>query len=152
MGSFTMNHNYKIPKQPMGDDISIYLPFYGIYLVSDKTDLPSVKLIHIYKTKIGHAHEIGTIELDERRSTVTNAYSNYLNYEVRESPDPESLVDIFINKYRKLKKSNINYGNIGINPETENGYEYPGSEYLTVEKFFDYLKSENREQIINQII
>ena len=145
---FTMNHNYKIPKQPTGDDISIYLPFYGIYLVSDKTDLPSVKLIHIYKTKIGHGNEIGTIELDERRSTVTNAYSKFLNYEVRETPDPESLTEVFINKYQKLKKSNINYGNIGSSDE----YKYEGTENLTIEIFFDYLKSENREQIINHII
>ena len=136
MGAFTMNHNYKIPKQPMDDNISIYLPFYDIELISKRTDLPTRKLIKIYQSKV---HITGILELDERNSTLVN--DGFKN----------PIVTNILNKFKELKKSNINYGNIGINPETENGYEYTGSEYLTVEKFFEYLKSENREEIIKSI-
>ena len=142
MGMFTMNHNYKIPKQPTGDDISIYLPFYDIELESRKTDLPTKKDIRIYQEK----SIIGTLSLDERDSTLISE-----EFLLRNHLRGNNNVIILLKKFEELKKSNINYGNIGINPDTENGYEYPGSEYLTVEIFFNYLKSENREEIIKSI-
>lgn len=134
MGAFKTT--YKIPKNPEIDRISIYLPFDDIELVSRKTDLPSKKLIKIYQSKV---HINGTLELDERNSTIENVHFD------------NRTVQMIIQKFNDLKKSNVNYGNIGLYPETSDGYEYSGSEYLTVEKFFDYLKSENRNQIIENI-
>jgi len=133
MGSFTTD--YKIPKQSMGNNISIYLPFYDIQLISNKTDLPSKKLIHVFSKD----ECIGTLVLDERDSTILdgrhyNDKVNPINSEISE-------------KFKEFKSSNINYGNIGNNDE----FEYEGTENLTVEVFFDYLRSENREEIIKSI-
>jgi len=136
MGSFTTD--YKIPKQSMGNNISIYLPFYDIQLISNKTDLPSKKLIHVFSKD----ECIGTLVLDERDSTIVDG---------RHYDKVNPIISEISEKFYELKKSNVNYGNIGINPETENGYEYSGHEYLTVDKFFDYLKVENREEIIKSI-
>jgi hypothetical protein len=137
-----MNHNYKIPKsKKVEETISILLPFYGLKLISIKTDLPSVKIINVWDIK--EETHLGGLQLDERNSTITNGYYD---------PNPNELLEELTNKYKELKKSNINYGNIGLYPETSDGYEYPGKDNLTIEKFFDYLKSDNREQIINNTI
>lgn len=128
-----MNHNYKIPKQQNSSDyISVYLPFYNIELVSRKTDLPSKKFIKIYQSKV---HINGTLELDERNSTIENVHFD------------NETVQMIIQKFNELKKSNVNYGNIGTGSE----YEWPGNDYLTIDKFFEYLKSENREEIIKSL-
>lgn len=137
MGSFTMNHNYKIPKQHMNDNISIYLPFYDVELVSNKTNVFSTKSIHFIKDN----NNIGTLILDERDSTIKMGGGL-----------DNSIVSSIHEKFIELKKSNINYGNIGLYPETSDGYEYTGVENITIETFFEYLRMENREQIINKII
>lgn len=130
-------HNYKIPKQHMNDNISIYLPFYDVELVSNKTNVFSTKSIHFIKDN----NNIGTLILDERDSTIKMGGGL-----------DNSIVSYIYAKFIELKKSNINYGNIGLYPETSDGYEYTGVENITIETFFEYLKMENREQIINNII
>lgn len=136
MGMFTMNHNYKIPKSgtDLQEDYKIWLPYYEVELISKKSSLPSKKSIQfINKEK----YNIGTLILDERSSTMRSGGGF----------DHPTVLKIH-QKFLELKKSNVNYGNIGSGDE----YEYEGSENLTIEIFFDYLKSENREQIINHII
>ncbi len=113
-------------------NLELYLPFYNISLLSNKTDLPSRKSIKIYEDKV---HIIGHLDIDERSNTIKNVGFEH------------PIVSEIINKFIELKKSDVGYGNIGDGGE----YEYDGVKYLRIEDFFDYLKIKNREQIINNL-
>lgn len=115
------------------EEIKIYLPYKDVEICSRSTHLPTKKLIKIYEKKV---HIAGTLELDERTGKLSNIGFNH--------PLALSLVEDFY----KFKKTDPSYGNIGNGDE----YEYEGTKNIKVEDFFNYLKVENREQIINNLI
>lgn len=120
------------------EKIVLYLPHYDIKLISEKTSLPSKKLIQIFsRENENNGKFIGTLVLDERDSTIVDG-SNYIS---------DSIVSEIFNKFKDFKRSNINYGTLG----TSLDFEYTGTDYISVEKFFEYLKTENRNHVIESI-
>jgi hypothetical protein len=114
---------------------SIYLSIFDITLISDKTSLPSKKLIHVFSKD----ECIGTLVLDERDSTILDGR----HYNDKVNP----IISEISEKFKEFKKSNINYGTLGTGID----FEYSGTDYISVDKFFDYLKVENRNQTIESI-
>lgn len=123
--------------------INLYLPFYGIELKCDNSDHIEVlgkRFVSVHHKRTGldkvvSGSKMFTFYLDERDNTIDIHTSTEMSKKLED-------------KFNEFKKSNINYGNIGSGSE----YEYNGTENILLNDFFEYLKSENRESIINQLI
>jgi|APSaa5957512535_1039671.scaffolds.fasta_scaffold15332_5 hypothetical protein len=118
--------------------INLYLPFYGIELKCDNSDHIEVlgkRFVSVHHKRTGLDNKLFTFYLDERDNTIDIHTSTEMSKKLEE-------------KFNEFKNSNINYGNIGSGSE----YEYDGTENILLKDFFEYLKSENRESIINQSI
>lgn len=115
--------------------INLYLPFYGIELRTSDFDphINAKRLVEVYHK--GLKLKMFDFQLDERDNTINIKHTTDLANKLK-------------GKFNEFKNSNINYGNIGSGSE----YEYDGTENISLNDFFEYLKSENRESIINQLI
>lgn len=123
--------------------VKLYLSKFKITLISDeRRDVPSLRTIRMSKSdKI-----IGYIKIDER---LYNTFSSIDETGVeRFISDP--IMNFLRNKFRHLKNSNPNYGNFEDGGDKLYGYQ--GTEPLYVENFFDYLKAENRDILISNIL
>lgn len=123
--------------------VELHLNKYNVTLIADeRKSLPSLRTIRIFKSD----EIIGYIKIDER------SYNTFASIDKNGSErfisDP--LVNYLRDKFRLLKKSNPNYGDF------EDGYDklygYLGSEPLYVEDFFSFLKSDNRDILISDIL
>ena len=127
----------------------LHLPFYEIELRPDpissynvidteSNKVPGNKRVIVHHTKLKIT--LFDFEIDERFNTFKSSGIS--------SPISRELES----KFYELKKSNPSYGNITGKTQGGDVYQYEGTEHLFVETFFDYLKSVNREQIINKVI
>lgn len=81
-----------------------------------------------------------TILLDERFNT--------LSFPKKILNDEEShIITYLLNTFNELKSSKFQYGTIG-----DDDYEYEPTENIYVEDFFNYLKIEKRENILENIL
>jgi hypothetical protein len=115
--------------------INLYLPFYGIELRTSELEhqINAKRFVEVYHK--GLKLKMFDFQLDERDNTINIKSNTELSKKLED-------------KFNEFKNSNINYGNIGSGSE----YEYNGTENILLNDFFEYLKSENRESIINQLI
>lgn len=115
--------------------IKLHLPFYGIELRTSEFDnqVNSKRLVEVYHK--GLKLKMFDFQLDERDNTINIKSDTEISSKLKD-------------KFNELKNSNINYGNIGSGKD----YEYNGTEHLLLKDFFEYLKSENRNSIINNLI
>lgn len=90
---------------------------------------------------------IGYIRIDER---LYNTFSSIDETGRIERFISDPIVSFLRDKFRLLKKSNPNYGNFEDDGDTL--YGYLGSEPLYVEDFFNFLKSDNRDILISDIL
>jgi hypothetical protein len=113
--------------------VKLNLPFYGIELrTSTPIGMNRKRSVEVYHK--GLKLRMFEFYIDERDNTIDIKTNTELSKKVE-------------SKFNEFKYSNVNYGNVG----SGNEYEYSGSENLTVKDFFEYLKIENRNLIINKL-
>ena len=119
--------------------VKLHLPFYGIELRTEDNrgqpdeGVPMKRFVNVYHTKL--KLKMFDFELDERDNTFQSKATSSISQKISD-------------KFDEFKNSNINYGNIG----SGKAYEYEGTEHIFIKDFFEYLKLENRQLTINQLI
>lgn len=79
--------------------------------------------------------------LDERDNTIQIVFGGKKTPNLIKE-DNVAIANYIVKKFYELKSSDINYGN----------HEYDGNKALSIQDFFSYLKSENRNNLLNTII
>jgi len=119
----------------------IYIPQLNIHLESNLTDskIPSGScIINITNENIENL----IVLLDERFNTIS--------YQKKMLNDEESkILDFIKKKFNELKSSNFEYGTMGV---SDSEFEYEPTKNIYVKDFFNYLKVEKRENIIENIL
>ena len=138
-------------------DIKLHLSNLNLTLVFEdikapfSKKIPCVRRIKVFGTFFSpKGLYLYDIEIDERY------YNTFRFIKTKEDIDP-----ILKSKFNEFKKSNFNYGTFltdnligtGVLSALEStGCGYLGSKALYVEDFFEYLKADNRDKIINTIL
>lgn len=119
----------------------IYIPQLNIHLESNLTDskIPSGScIINITNENIENL----IVLLDERFNTIS--------YQKKMLSDEESKILGFIKKkFNELKSSDFEYGTMDV---SDSEFEYEPTKNIYVKDFFNYLKVEKRENIIENIL
>jgi|ERR1035437_6074002 hypothetical protein len=102
--------------------------------------IPIVRMIEVWSKK--SSTYLFSFSIDER-------YFNTIEIIGYNTSQSKFAIDIK-SRFNEFKKSNINYGNWD-NTE-ENKMRYQGSIPLYVEDFFEYLKIDNRDKLISNIL
>lgn len=139
-------------------DKLLHLPIYDITLEGEYGKLPGCRQIKVYggdsfkdisgNKKISGVKFLGKyllfeLEIDERNYNTIRAIGL-----LREIPIALTLID----KFNELKKSDISYGNYNSADIGSDSKGYSGSKPLYIEDFFNYLKIENRDLLISNIL
>lgn len=119
----------------------IYIPQLNVQLESNLTDskMPSGScIVNITNENIENL----IVLLDERFNTIS--------YQTKMLSDEESkILDFIEKKYNELKSSDFEYGTMGV---SDGSFEYEPTKNIYVKDFFNYLKVEKRENIIENIL
>jgi hypothetical protein len=119
----------------------IYIPQLNVELESNLTDskIPSGScIINITNENIENL----IVLLDERFNTIS--------YQKKILSDEESkILDFIKKKFNELKSSDFEYGTMGV---SDSEFEYEPTKNIYVKDFFNYLKVEKRENIIENIL
>jgi hypothetical protein len=134
--------------------MKINLLNYVVELKSDDSDtfniFSGVKRTHqIDITKDEKSIGINLI-LDERDNTIQIILDKKTPNLIQQ--DNVAIANYIVKKFYELKSSDINYGNKGTFTSLDEYYDYDGNKVLSVQEFFNYLKSENRNNLLNTII
>ncbi len=107
--------------------------------------IPALRIIKVYTDDF----HLTNIEIDER------FYNTYREIGLNKD---NHISKYLMSKFNQFKLSNVNYGNYSIDDVRSNGvrsgfgYRYQGSKALYVEEFFDFLRVENRDNILTNIL
>lgn len=110
--------------------------------------IPAIRMIKVYcEFNKAKEFQIMDIEIDER----------YFNTYREIGLNKDNKISYFLkDSFLKFKYSNVNYGNYSIDDVRSNGlrsgYGYEGYKCLYVEDFFDFLRIENRDNKLNEIL
>jgi len=126
---------------------NIHIPYLDVVLETsfnkDRKQLNNLRLP--CNVSIFASYEDGTViefSLDERYNLLSA-----LHIGDEDSENYKRSMEI-ISRFNDLKNSNFKYGTMGI----DEYYEYEPSVNIFIEDFFDYLKKEKRDIIINKMI
>lgn len=129
--------------------MKIHLSKFNVSLLSDeRSGVPSLREIRIISEE---NKVIGYVKIDERMyNTLTIIDGNGITGSGGTIENPNTLINYIRDKFRYFKKSNPSYGD--YEDGFDKTYGYLGSIALYAEDFLTYLKSENRDILISDIL
>lgn len=119
---------------------NIYIPFLNTYIETEELKNPEIPGSIKINIKSDNISEL-TIRLDERYNKL------HLPKKILTEKE-QKIVEYLKKKYNNLKSTDISYGST----DDLIGFDYDPSKYIFVKDFFNYLKIENRESIIENIL
>lgn len=126
--------------------VKLHLSKFKVNLIADeRKSVPSLRTIKIFSDK-DDSRVLSYIKIDERMYNTIQILDEVGQSSFKGDP----ITDFIRAKFHTLKESNPSYGDF------EDGYDkmygYQGSIPLYVEDFFNYLKTENRDTLISDIL